>query len=233
MKDNTKCPNCGKYTRVSNNRNAWICENCLTPFYCDETDVFGKNKIIEEDSDFIIRDNVLLKYKGNETTVHIPENVHTIGNMAFMNCTELSSVYMSNAVRTIEKNAFYGCIRLVEVYLSTNLNYIGDNAFDGCISLVSVDIPASVCMSGRAKIGFNAFLGCTSLMNIRINDRVRSVNDHIFDNCNENVFFEWENLNNNINCCDVIHNRLVKKKCIHCGGDLTGFFTKKCTTCNK
>lgn len=233
MSENAKCPKCGEYNIINTKKTAWLCQYCGAAFRCDNSSVFKKYEVIADESDFIVVDGVLVKYQGKDSEVYIPEEVSEIGERAFKNCTDIRAAYIPNTVRTIGKEAFYGCIRLEEATLPANTNYVGEKAFDGCSSLFSVDIPSTVSTSGTARIGINAFSGCVSLINIRINNRVRSVNDHIFDNCNENVYFEWDNLNDNINCCDVIHDRLIAKKCIHCGGELTGFFVKKCNTCRK
>ncbi len=233
MSENAKCPNCGKYNIINTQKPAWQCENCGAAFRYDSSSVFKKYQLIEDESDYVVVDGVLVKYQGNDIDLHIPENVSEIGERAFKNSTSVHSVYLPDTVRIIGKEAFYGCIRLEEINFPANTSYIGEKAFDGCVSLFCVDLPSTLSSSGTARIGVNAFSGCVALVNIRVSNRIRSVHDHIFDNCNENVFFEWDNLNNNANCCDVIHQRVVNKKCIHCGGELTGFFVKKCNTCQK
>ena len=48
--------------------------------------------------------------------MNIPESVTTIGDLAFYNCTSLTSVTIGDSVTTIGEGAFYGCTSLKYVY---------------------------------------------------------------------------------------------------------------------
>ncbi len=91
--------------------------------------------------------------------------VTAIGNEAFKDCINLSSVSIPNSVITIGENAFAECSGLSSVNLSNSLATIGGYAFHGCGSLTSVTIPKSV-----SSIGGHAFYGCTSLNAVHITD---------------------------------------------------------------
>ena len=56
---------------------------------------------------------------------------------AFMNCSSLKNIDMSNMTR-IEENTFSGCSSLVSITLSNELREIGHFAFEGCDSLKTV-----------------------------------------------------------------------------------------------
>lgn len=60
---------------------------------------------------------VLIKYKGSESSVNIPDHVESIG-----------------------KGAFQGCKNLETVVIPDSVTYIGDGAFDDCYGLSSVTI---------------------------------------------------------------------------------------------
>ena len=95
---------------------------------------------------------------GNLTSVTIPESVTTIGNNAFWYCGNLTSVTIPESVTTIGDYAFRHCSSLTSVTIPTNTTTIGEGAFIWCESLTSVTIPNNV-----TTIGNGAFAACISL----------------------------------------------------------------------
>lgn len=59
-------------------------------------------------------------------------NVTKIGDEAFLGCSSLTKVLVSNELLSAGNKAFYNDNKIDEFYFSDNLNYIGDNAFVGC-----------------------------------------------------------------------------------------------------
>ena len=105
------------------------------------------------------------EYTGN---VIIPESVEyegstyrvtSIGVLAFIYCTKLSSVTIPNSVTSIGDMAFFVC-GITSVTIPNSVTSIGDYAFGGCINLANVVIPNSV-----TTIGMGAFsaTGLTSI----------------------------------------------------------------------
>lgn len=72
------------------------------------------------------------------TTVDIVGNVTSIGDEAFMNCTNLKSVTIHADVEEIGCKAFENCTALEEVTLSASVNKIDAEAFKGATSLTKV-----------------------------------------------------------------------------------------------
>ncbi len=99
----------------------------------------------------IVGDGILLSYKGNDTSVIIPDTVRLIGPDAFENHTEILSVTIPDSVEIIGEEAFYGCSNLSEIVWGSNVREIRDRAFAGC-ALTQITIPASV-----ESIGLLAF----------------------------------------------------------------------------
>ena len=85
-------------------------------------------------------------------------SVSSIGEVAFYDCSGLTSVTIPNSVTTIGNNAFYFCTGLTSVTLPNSVTTIGNNAFCYCTGLTSVTIPNSV-----TTIGNDAFYDCTGL----------------------------------------------------------------------
>ena len=83
-------------------------------------------------------------------------SVTSIGNLAFYNCTGLTSVTIPNSVTSIGEEAFYECSGLTSVTIPNSVTSIGDCAFYECSGLApSIEIPNSV-----TSIGGSAFSGC-------------------------------------------------------------------------
>ena len=74
--------------------------------------------------------------------------------------------------------AFVGCTSLQSIELSNNLKYIGDYAFYNCISLATIEIPKSV-----VRIGERAFMDCSSLKEVTFSMNVNYIESNIFEGC--------------------------------------------------
>ena len=89
----------------------------------------------------------------NEYT--IPDNITTIGSVAFYGCSKLTRVTIPDSVTTIGGASFSNCSNLTHVTIPDNVTEIGAYAFSGCGKLTSITIPDRV-----TWIGQEAFSGC-------------------------------------------------------------------------
>ena len=87
------------------------------------------NAIIETESNTLIL--------GCKNTV-IPNSVKWIGDCAFGDCSELTSITIPNSVTGIGEKAFYGCSGLTSVTIPESVTEIGYKAFYGCSRLTSI-----------------------------------------------------------------------------------------------
>ncbi|MBQ7340080.1 MAG: leucine-rich repeat protein [Clostridia bacterium] len=69
------------------------------------------------------------------TSFIIPNNVTSISNSAFEDCTSLTGVYIPNSVTSIGNFAFSGCTSLTSILIPNSVIYMGDYAFSACSSL--------------------------------------------------------------------------------------------------
>ena len=112
----------------------------------------------------------------NLTTVELGDGVTSIGTSAFIRCTQLPSITIGSGVTSIGKNAFNGCAALTEAVIQSGA--IGESAFNGCISLTNVTLG-----NGVTSIGRNAFLKCKALTSMNIGSSVKTIESFAFSAC--------------------------------------------------
>ena len=115
--------------------------------------------------------------KGIKKTV-INEGVTSIGNHAFNECIDLTSVTIPEGVTSIGNYSFNYCNRLTSVTIPAGVTSIGYNAFSFCGNIESVTIPDSV-----TSIGSWALVNCSSLESITIPDDLTTIGDSAFSSC--------------------------------------------------
>ena len=106
-------------------------------------------------------------------------NVAIIGEDAFRNCSDLTSVTIPNSVTSIGVCAFLGCKNLSSIEIPNSITKIGGSAFSGCSSLTSIALPESITI-----IEDGTFSGCSHLVSVNIPNSVTSIGDYAFQNCN-------------------------------------------------
>ena len=118
------------------------------------------------DPSFEVVDGCLVKYKGSQADVVIPEGITSIGKSAFKeprSLISLISIVIGDSVTSIDERAFEGCKQLTNIIIGNKVETIGDSAFANCTSLKKIAIPNSVITIGRS-----AFKGCECLESMSI-----------------------------------------------------------------
>ena len=147
---------------------------------------------------------------GRKNTV-IPNSVTSIGDVAFVNCTGLTSITIPSSVISIGYGAFAGCTSLTGISIPSSVTSIGYGAFDGCSGLTTITVDAdnpiydsrnscnaiietatnkllygcknTVIPSSVTSIGDHAFHSCSGLTSISIPSSVTSISSCAFYGC--------------------------------------------------
>jgi len=127
---------------------------------------------------FKMSGSTLVKYRGADKNVVIPDTVEVIGRGAFEDNTNIELVVLSNSVKRIDPYAFWGCDNLDTVVLGKGLTEVGDCAFAGCKGLEQMTIPSNV-----TEIGIQAFGDCVNMKDISIPPETVRIHETAFDGC--------------------------------------------------
>ena len=115
-----------------------------------------------------------------KNTMMIPKSVRVVGNSAFNQCVDKTSITIPEGVTQIEDYAFNDCQGLRSVIIPDGVTTIGDAAFRGCRNLTSVNIPNSV-----AHIGESAFDCCVSLSSITLPKSLTTIGEAVINSCDK------------------------------------------------
>ena len=151
------------------------------------------------DNSLVENSGYILGFKGNPTSVELPEGCVAIPAEMFMGMTALTNVVVPASVKKVGLrafagsglltvalpsvtelgvSAFEGCVNLTAVVLAEGLGEIPNLAFHGCVSLLAIDIPESV-----RSIGAEAFRDCAALQDVTGGEGVERVGDYAFAGC--------------------------------------------------
>lgn len=110
----------------------------------------------------------------------IPQSVTEIGSKAFRGCSALTSLALPQTVNRIGNTAFQGCSNLETINIPSGVKLIEKDTFHGCEKLNDVTIPANVTL-----IGNSAFKACKTFRNIEIPKGVTKIGTNAFEDCTQ------------------------------------------------
>ncbi len=128
--------------------------------------------------DFEIKNGTLIKYRGNEAVVTVPDTVKKIRKEAFLWNVAIREVILPDSVKSIGELCFAGCYALEKVTLPKGIEELPDSIFTGCNALFEVVIP-----DGVRRIGEEAFKYCYGLTEVTIPESVTEMGYGCFYYC--------------------------------------------------
>lgn len=129
-------------------------------------------------SDFQTQGSTLVKYRGTEERVTIPDTVEVVGESAFENNQKVQFVVIPKSVKRLDAYVFWGCNNLEEVVLGKGMTAVDEYSFAGCTGLKQITIPENI-----QSIDAQAFAGCVNLTDIYISATVTGIAEDAFLNC--------------------------------------------------
>lgn len=184
------CPLCGAVIPVDRSQDAMICPVCGRPFLfaqaivadpapVQQTVPFSKKEFSTTPlSDLEIEYGVLLRYKGKNSYVILPDCIKEIGSNAFFAARTLRIAVLPDSITKIGAQAFSECRQLVKLRIPDTVSLIGKGAFSGCKSLSELTIP-----NGVQTVASDTFWGCTALKSIHFPPTLRRIETNAFHGC--------------------------------------------------
>ena len=191
-----------------------VFEKYLKPYQDDYSKKQTKHSY---NKDFIVEDNILIKYEGTESSVLIPEGITKIEVGSFGNCQFLEEVFIPDSVTSIGGDAFIYCANLKKVNISKNIDEIGDNPFAGCLDIKIINespyfVLEDMVLFDKAKrvlihytasninkqynipktvewLGKHSFYKCKFLELVIISENINYMGNNPFSDC-ENIVLE-------------------------------------------
>ena len=122
------------------------------------------------------------------TSITIPTSVTNIGQDAFAYCKGLTSISIPNSVKSIERYAFAHCTGLTSITIPNSVTSIGEGAFLECYSVTSIVVnPGSKYYDSRGNCNAIIETASSTLIsgckNSKIPNGVTSIGQYAFDGC--------------------------------------------------
>lgn len=111
--------------------------------------------------------------------MNLPDNLTTIGEWAFMDCTNLTNITLPDTVEAFESwRVFSGCVNLTEFTIPKNTTVISKSMFENCKNLKTVTLHDNI-----KRIEDYAFENYSNLRELTLPDNIEYVNSYSFENC--------------------------------------------------
>ena len=104
----------------------------------------------------------------NLTSIYIPDSVTKISSGCFSGCKNLERVRLPSDLKELNHRTFYNCSKLKNIELPTSINKMGFFVFYGCKSLEKIELPMSL-----TALYLDSFTGCDNLKKIEISKYIK------------------------------------------------------------
>lgn len=174
---------CSNLTKVEINNNAFVSKAYNATPRMNE--IFGSQ--VEE---FILGEDVISigEYAfaecPNLTTVHLSNGLTSIGSSAFEYCSKLTEINIPSSVTSIDQSSFYMCYNLTKVEINSNALISKDYSLGESLpNLFGGAVKEFILGDQVTSIGNYVFAGSTNLNSIIISNNVTSIGESAFSGC--------------------------------------------------
>ena len=142
------CELCGSNQLTRQSDGTYTCDYCGTKYTLEAVrQLFAGEAVQVTAADFDIQAGSLVRYRGQDEDVRIPDGVRSIGEYAFKGLG-IRSIFIPPSVVEIGRGAFMDCSNLESVALSEGLEYIAGGVFENCHRLRRLDFPSTLTRMG-------------------------------------------------------------------------------------
>ncbi len=146
---------------------------------------------------FFFVNGVITGYSGTDTEVYIPSAINGVrvtklGDGAFENRTDITSVTIPDGITSIGDSVFYNCSKLTSITIPDSMTSMGFDAFSNCDNLKKVHISDIAAWCGIDFVGYrsnpllyarNLYLDGKLVTDLVIPDGVTYIADSAFEGC--------------------------------------------------
>jgi hypothetical protein len=108
----------------------------------------------------------------NITSVTMHSGITIIGASAFISCNNLTQIIFPNTLVTIERVAFANCVSLPAIQFPDTLETIGDQAFWDCNKLTRINYPINIKHIGKYAFGGMTRYALYNNLDVTIRDAI-------------------------------------------------------------
>ena len=197
--------------KIENNTKNFIGNSFKDLINLKQIEVKTGNTYYKSIDGVLYHDTTLLSYPRQKTgnSFTVPSTTTTIGEYAFYNNNNLTSVTLPNNLSAINKYAFCNAQKLENINIPDNIITIGNYAFNNVEGITQIFIPNSI-----KNIGTSAFENCINLEEISFEEGtlMETLGQYAFKNCKKLQSISFPegvtNLSGRIDYCDnlkIIH----------------------------
>ena len=132
----------------------------------------------KSENPLVIVNNILIDGTAASGSVTITDDVKSIGDMAFSNCSTLTDISIPDSVTSIGESAFYSCSSLKSISIPDSVDSIRYQAFGNCSGLTEIVLPDSV-----TEAGGSLFFNCGNLKTVKLSDSMTTISNSMFNGC--------------------------------------------------
>jgi len=96
---------------------------------------FAKTPFLQNQEELFIINHILVKYKGTNEEVYIPDHINSVAAGAFQGNENIKRVIIHDNVTEIGKSSFEGCLNLQSIDIPKSVLTIGEDAFKNTLWL--------------------------------------------------------------------------------------------------